>query len=169
MSAATTSNTANQEVYRTVFIGLGSNIAPDENIPRALELLKQAVSINALSTAWETPAVGSDGPDFINMVVSVSTPLTAEALKNEVLRNIENQLGRLRTADKHAPRPIDLDILIYDGLTVDPQIWEYPHWAIPLAELIPEYRHDKYDITLGDVARKLKQRSGCHLQPHPIV
>lgn len=95
--------------------------------------------------------------------------MTAEALKTKVLRDIENRMGRVRTANKNAPRPIDLDILIYDGQTVDPDLWRYPHWAVPLAELIPEYRHEKCDITLGTVARKLKQECGPRLQPHPIV
>ena len=127
------------------------------------------VSVQGYSTAWETPAVGSVGPDFINMVARLSTPLSAEALKTQVLNKIERQLGRIRTADKNAPRTIDLDILIYAGRAIDPQIWVYPHLAIPLAELIPEFRNAQTNVTLAEVARRLLQESDARLLPRPDI
>ena len=67
-------------------------------------------------------------------------------LKFDVLREIESQLGRIRTDDKHAARTIDLDLILYDDVTTneadlilpDPSINIYPFVAVPLLELLPD-------------------------------
>ena len=61
---------------------------------------------------WETPPVGSRGSNFLNAALLIRTTLTSGLLKSLVLRPIEIQMGRVRTANKNAPRPIDLDILV---------------------------------------------------------
>jgi 2-amino-4-hydroxy-6-hydroxymethyldihydropteridine diphosphokinase len=150
-----------------VYLGLGSNIAPEENLPRAFEMLSTQVHVEAHSGAWETPAVGSSGPNFINAAVQVSTNLAAGILKKQVLRKIENQLGRLRTADKNAPRSIDLDILIYGNRICDLHIWGYAHLAAPLAELIPDFQNTETKETLAEAARRLLDVSRGCLRPLP--
>ena len=120
-----------------VYLGLGSNISPEINIPRALDLLQEHVSLDALSSIWETPPVGSDGPNFLNAVALISTPMPADELRTAVLRKIEAQLGRIRTGDHNAPRTIDLDILIHAGQVLDENIWSQAHLALPLSELLP--------------------------------
>lgn len=90
---------------------LGSNIQPEENLRRAVELLRQYFVVEKVSAAWETPAVGSDGPDFLNAAVVIHTSLDPWQLKERFLRPLEAQLGRVRTADKNAPRTIDIDIV----------------------------------------------------------
>ncbi len=136
-------------------LSLGSNIQPEEYIPRAVNLLKQYTQIMALSQCWQTPAVGSDGPDFINMAVSLLTGLDAEALKTELIASIENRLGRIRTADKNAPRTIDLDIVLFDGAVLDHHLWQRLYLALPVSELFPDLPHPLTGQRLEQVAQEL--------------
>ena len=94
--------------------------------------------IGKVSSVWESPAVGSPGPNFLNVAIQVQSNLQPDALKHLVLRNVEAYLGRQRMKDKNAPRTIDIDIAILDGKVIDDQVWEQAHLAIPLAEIIPE-------------------------------
>ncbi|MDX9973070.1 MAG: 2-amino-4-hydroxy-6-hydroxymethyldihydropteridine diphosphokinase [FCB group bacterium] len=129
-----------------VYIGIGSNIEPERNIPRALELLAEKVDLRAVSPFYRSAAVGPPGqPDFLNGVCRIATTLGARALKNDVLRAVEAALGRVRGADKYAPRTIDLDILLYgaevydeeDLRIPDPDIRTRPFVAVPLLAVAP--------------------------------
>lgn len=59
----------------------------------------------------------------MNTAAWISTPLSAEELKTQVISVIENRLGRVRTADKYAPRTIDLDIILFDEQVIDDNLW----------------------------------------------
>jgi len=128
------------------FIGVGSNIDPEINIPHALDLLRQSVRITGISTFYRTPALGrEDQPPFYNGVVAVDTELPPCELKFAELRRIEERLGRWRGADRYAPRTIDLDLILYDDLVIededlilpDPEIAQRAFLAVPLCELAP--------------------------------
>ena len=130
-----------------VFIAIGSNLDPERNVRAAVRALAAQVRIVALSTFHATPPLGRpEQPGFINGVIEVETDLPARALKFDVLRCIEAELGRVRGEDRWAPRSIDLDVAIYDDLEIDepdlhipdPEITERPFLAGPLAELAPE-------------------------------
>ncbi len=107
-----------------VCLSLGSNIAPADNLKQALELLRRELTVLAVSRAWRTPAVGSQGPDFLNAAVLVHAPQPASQLKSQVLRDIEARLGRIRGEDKYAPRTIDIDIVVDGERVVDPELWK---------------------------------------------
>ena len=153
-----------------VYVGIGSNLSPEANIPAALELLAQAVRLSALSTFYRTAPVGPAGqPAFINGVAEVHTDLPPRSLKFEVLRGIEAQLGRGRGPDKYAPRTIDLDILIYGDLAVrepdlvlpDPDLRERPFLAAALRELAPKLAPQSAGSAgepLAAFSQKLKER-----------
>jgi 2-amino-4-hydroxy-6-hydroxymethyldihydropteridine diphosphokinase len=128
------------------FIAVGSNINPQENIPRAMTILNAQLSIIAISNFYKTAAVGTTAqPDFLNGVVKIKTAHQPREIKFDILRKIETCLGRVRTADKFAPRTIDLDLILYGMLVVDepdlhipdPAIRTYPFVASPLFELAP--------------------------------
>jgi 2-amino-4-hydroxy-6-hydroxymethyldihydropteridine diphosphokinase len=130
----------------TVYIGLGSNISPEANIARALELLSREVRLGALSTFYRTEPVGPAGqPPFVNGVAQVSTELPPRPLKFEVLRGIEDRMGRRRGPDRYAPRTIDLDVLLHGDMVVnepgmvlpDPDLRTRPFLAAALLELAP--------------------------------
>ncbi len=136
---------------------LGSNIAPERNLPRAIDLLRRHVEVAGASQVWETPAVGSPGPNFLNAAVLVSTGLAPDQLRNQVLRAIESDLGRVRTADKYAPRPIDIDIVAWNGQVTDPDVWRYAHAAVPVSEVLPCEFNEEQGETLSQVANRLRQ------------
>ncbi len=145
-----------------VYLLLGSNIQPEQNIRAALTMLRNQASIKAISPVWETPAVGSAGPDFLNLVIYISAQFSQENLKYQVLRKIETQLGRVRSADKNAPRPIDLDILIYDNNNLEPNIWLQAHIACPLSGLLPDLVDPNTGSQLSELALNLQLNASVH-------
>ena len=157
MNAAPPTNPENAPVY----LALGSNIAPETNLPQAIENLNLVFGVVAQSSIWETPAEGFEGEDFLNAVVLIHTPISADTLKTEVLRPLEALLGRVRKKEKFSPRTIDIDILLYQDEVVDEELWTQPYLAVPLAELYPDYSQNGTRETLKDVANNLKQN-------HPI-
>jgi 2-amino-4-hydroxy-6-hydroxymethyldihydropteridine diphosphokinase len=156
------------------YIALGSNIEPETNLPRAVELLAARLPILGVSRVYESEAVGAPGaPPFLNAAVLVETDLPPAALKRQVLRRVEAALGRVRTADRNAPRPIDLDLVLYgdlvvedaeDGLTLpDPEITARGHLALPLADLAPQARHPATGETFGAIAARLARASSIRV------
>ncbi len=130
-----------------VYLAVGSNVEPEENVVEALELLAHYVQIDAVSTFYWTEPVGRrDQPAYLNGVVQLQTSIPPRTLKFGVLRAIEADLGRIRTDDKYAPRTIDLDILLYGGAVVDepdlrlpdPDITSRGFLIEALAELAPD-------------------------------
>ncbi|HEX2981138.1 MAG TPA: 2-amino-4-hydroxy-6-hydroxymethyldihydropteridine diphosphokinase [Anaerolineaceae bacterium] len=140
------------------YLLVGSNILPEENIPLAISMLSALGKIQAISTTWENPPVGSSGSNFYNLAICLETDLPVDRLKGE-LRSIEHRLGRIRSADKYAPRTMDLDILIYDDVLVEPRIWNQPFAVVPLAELLPEYRDPSYPKSLSELAREIRENN----------
>lgn len=147
---------------------LGSNIQPEKNLALGLNLLRNMVTISRLSSVWETPSIGSSGPDFLNLAVLITTPLKASELKAQVLRPLEIQLGRVRSANKNAPRTFDVDIILFDGRLLDQNLWRYAHRAVPVAEIVPDYLSSRGD-TLKDVAAELAKTIHIHLRPNVLV
>ncbi len=103
----------------TVIIGVGSNIEPGSNIREAIRLVCQGALLLGVSTFKKTSPIGIENqPDFINGAIKISTPMQKEQLQ-ELLKTIENQLGRNRELPKFGPRTIDLDIVVWNGEIVD--------------------------------------------------
>lgn len=149
-----------------VLISLGSNVEPAANLSRALALLAGEVELGGASRVFRTAPVGAPGtPDFLNAAVSVATRLAPAALRDGVLRPIESRLGRVRGAERNAPRPIDLDIALFDDLVrdgsdggpviPDPEVLTRAHVAAPLADLEPERRHPVTGQRLAEIAARL--------------
>jgi 2-amino-4-hydroxy-6-hydroxymethyldihydropteridine diphosphokinase len=100
-------------------IGIGSNIGAETNIGKMLEILTEKVEIVQVSSFLKTKPLGiSDQPDYTNGAVKIRTFFTYDELI-PVLKWIEDQLGRDRTAPKFGPRTMDLDIVVWNGLIVD--------------------------------------------------
>jgi 2-amino-4-hydroxy-6-hydroxymethyldihydropteridine diphosphokinase len=147
-----------------VFIGVGSNVQPEAHIRKALTLLRQQVIIKALSTFYRTLPLGGPAAQasFINGVLIAETDLPPLELKNSVLRGIERRLGRRRSVDRYAPRPIDLDIILYSTLVTkepgmlipDPQLYDRPFLALPVSELAPDLVLPDSGMAIAAVAAK---------------
>jgi 2-amino-4-hydroxy-6-hydroxymethyldihydropteridine diphosphokinase len=133
---------------------IGSNIEPVENVRRALLELCHHGIIRRVSRAWQTPAYGSKGPDFINLAVELVTPLTLEEVRKEVVAAIESKMGRQRSGDKNAPRTIDLDVILFDGELLDRELWEHAHLALTMSELLPDLVNPQTGESLSSFASR---------------
>jgi 2-amino-4-hydroxy-6-hydroxymethyldihydropteridine diphosphokinase len=139
------------------FISAGSSIEPEKHLAAALSMLAKHLHVLAISTVYRTPAIDRPGdPDFLNCVFQVSTAIPPRALKCDVLRGIEEKLGRERLLDKYAPRTIDLDLILYGDEVADGPDLKLPHadlsrWfvRVPILELSPE-------LELPGLGRKLR-------------
>ncbi len=149
------------------FIFLGTNIDREKNYLEALRRLAGLGKLRRVSGVYETTPVGGLGENFFNGAALLETALGARELKR-ALREIEAQLGRVRTGNRYAPRTIDLDLVLYnqdcvdeEGLRLpDPLILQRPFMAQALAELDPNYVHPVEGRTLAQIARSLSPGTG---------
>ena len=158
-------------------VALGSNIDGKRNLREAVRRLSLCCRLVAVSPVYETAPVGNtEQPNFFNAAALIETDLTAAELKARVLRVIEQEMGRVRTEDKNAPRTIDLDIALFGHQVLDlgprripdPDILRYPHIAVPLADLAPTMRHPEDGRTLQEIAQSLSA-SGLVSRPDVVL
>ncbi len=103
----------------TVIIGIGSNLDAESNILKMLEILKKHVQVIQVSEMVKTKPIGiKEQPDYTNGAVKIESELNREQLTN-LLKLIEDQMGRDRTVARFGPRNIDLDIVVWNGEVVD--------------------------------------------------
>ena len=126
-----------------VWLALGSNLGDRSGYLRdARDALGQAgITVTRQSHVAETEPVGvTDQPRFLNQVLEAETTLEPRELLTAI-KTIEQQLGR-RSRQRWGPREIDIDILRYDGRTVDEPGLHVPHPELPnrpfLMELLRE-------------------------------
>lgn len=131
-------------------ISLGSNIGKrEEYLREANRLIKIEIGeIVESSSVYETDSWGFESSRFLNQVIIVSTELPPLDLLSK-LKEIEIRLGRtektgyINDKPKYQDRTIDLDILLYDDLTMvspeltipHPHMWERDFILQPLKEL----------------------------------
>ncbi|HXD11469.1 MAG TPA: 2-amino-4-hydroxy-6-hydroxymethyldihydropteridine diphosphokinase [Anaerolineales bacterium] len=139
------------------YLNLGSNIQPETNLPKAVELLSKHGEILKTSSVWESESVGTQGPNYLNVCILFRSRYTQNELKEQVTRRIEAQLGRQRTADKYSPRSMDIDIVLFDGSPARRDLWELAYVVVPLAEIYPEYRNPVSGEKVSDAANRLRQ------------
>jgi len=137
------------------YIGLGANLGD-----RLQNLVRAGQSVHGLTdTRLDAPAgvssiyettphnVPDIQPPYLNAVLRVLTPLSADALLDE-LRRVEESQGRARTR-RGAARRIDLDLLLYGDLVIDTPALVVPHPRMherrfvldPLVEIAPQLFH----------------------------
>jgi len=154
---------------REVILLIGSNIDPISNIKQAIKEISGEIQINNQSSLWETKPIGTEGDNFFNLALSVSTSLDFDQLKFEVLRKIEGHLGRIRVSDKYAPRTIDIDVILDGNMIVDNNIWQLAYVAVPVSELVPGLIYPETNQTLEAVAAKLIKNSWIKKHPAKML
>ena len=87
------------------------------------------------------------------MLIETNTPL--DLLRKNILSPIEDQLDRIRSADKYMDRTIDLDILVYDQTITDPELWTQAHVAVPAAEILPDFINPETEEKISQAAKRL--------------
>ena len=147
------------------YLNIGSNIEPRRNLPLAIRLLQQYGQVKAFSNVWQSHAFGSNGPDFLNACILFLTPLDARDLKEQVIRPIEAELGRVRGPDKYAPRTIDIDIILFDDEPFGWEFWSNAFVVVPLADLLPDFHHPLNYEKLSQVAAHMRRQTWIEARP----
>jgi 2-amino-4-hydroxy-6-hydroxymethyldihydropteridine diphosphokinase len=159
-----------QVAEHTAYLGLGSNMGDRGNyLTQARDLLKSSeeVRISKESSLYESEPVGYlDQPCFLNQVVDVKTTLAPQDLLH-ILQQVENVLGRRRVI-RWGPRVIDIDLLLYDRLTISSDDLTVPHprldernfVLVPLNEISPELVHPD--------GRTTAEHLECYLAGKPV-
>lgn len=140
------------------YLSLGSNIEPARHLRAAVAALRARFGEVALSPAYRTPAVGFDGPDFLNAAAAIDSDLEPQAL-NDWLHALEDAHGRDRSAPRWSDRTLDIDIVLFDGreLSGDGNLRiprpELRHAFVlrPLADIAPDAPVPGSGCTVGDL------------------
>lgn len=128
-----------------IYLALGSNIGDrQKQLSAALQRLREVVDIHKISAVYETEPVGYfDQPRFLNLVCYGQTAASPHGLLQST-KAIEEALGR-EPSFRNAPRPIDIDVLLYDNLCLTTEQLTIPHprmrerafVLVPLVEIAP--------------------------------
>ena len=121
------------------YLSIGSNINAEANIILAIEKLQKILDNSEYSSVHQTKAEGFEGDDFLNLVVAGESSLSFESL-NKKLKEIEDESGRNRDAQKFSARTLDIDIVLQlddeEILFESDEIEKYSFVSEPLKELL---------------------------------
>ena len=166
----------------TAYLGLGANLGDREgSLAQAAARLQDPPNLTLLrwSSIYETAPWGyTEQPDFLNGVLEVETRLSPVVLLQRA-QEVEQEVGR-QPSRRYGPRLIDVDILLYGGLTLrlDEPDLQIPHprmelrafVLVPLAELAGHLAHPVLHRTITDLAGAVEGQEGVRLwKPPPPV
>lgn len=134
-----------------VYCLLGSNLGNrKESLAMACrEIDLKAGTIIQMSALYESEAWGyADVSHYYNQAIQLRTELSAQELL-QVLLEIEQSMGRIRSEKGYTARPIDIDILLYNQSIIQTPLLTVPHprmlqrrfVLVPLAEIADDFLH----------------------------
>lgn len=127
-------------------LSLGSNERPEQHLRAAVAELRARFGAVALSPVYRTPAVGFEGPDFLNCAAAIRSDLDPQVL-NDWLHALEDRHGRRRDVPRFSSRTLDVDIVYFDDRVLrGPGNLELPRPELrhafvlkPLADIAPDF------------------------------
>lgn len=147
-----------------VYLALGTNLGDREkNLKEALARIAAFFAVERVSSIYETEPVGvREQPWFLNLVVRGTTALGPVDLLRKA-KKIEIEMGRTEGI-RFGPRPIDIDILLYDrvielspALTIPhPRLHERAFVLRPLVEIAPDLVHPRVRLRMRDLLARLE-------------
>lgn len=155
-----------------IILGLGSNLGNcKENLSNACDALHRIIQNITYSPIYQSQALLPENApkkwdiDYLNMVISGHTQLSAETLLQEI-KTIEKTLGRTPAAI-WAPRVIDIDILAYGESIIESDTLTIPHSALakrdfvlkPLRDILPHWHHPKTKASIDSLIAGLPPSS----------
>jgi len=144
-----------------VYLSLGSNLEPQRHLRAALEALHERFGAIIESPVYRFPAIGFDGPDFLNLAVGLDTDVDPESL-NDWLHALEDRHGRRRDVPRFSSRTLDIDIVLYGDLVQKggnhldiprPEL-DQAFVLKPLADIAPSTLHPLLGKTMLDLWRE---------------
>ncbi len=150
-----------------VFLGLGSNMGDRRTyIERAVECLVDAgVRLIRGSSVYETEPVGgpSGQSPYLNAVLEASVSVSVRDML-VLCKKIEKELGR-QPGPRWGPRPIDIDILLWNDQIIDEPDLKIPHIEManrafvlaPMDEIVPEVYNPRVARSIHELALQLPE------------
>jgi len=140
----------------TAYIAIGANLG--EPLAQAQNALQQIAAlpetrVTATSSWYRSKAIGPQQPDYLNGVVRIETTLAPLALLDG-LQQVELAQGRERI-QHWGPRTLDLDLLLYDQLTLHSARLTLPHPQLTLRNFVL--------VPLHEIAPQLALPDGQHI------
>lgn len=140
------------------YLSLGSNIEPETNLRAAVAELRARFGEIVVSPTYRYPAVGFEGPEFLNLAVGIDTDLDADTL-NDWLHALEDRHGRRRDVPRYSSRTLDVDIVLYgDQVLKGAGNLEVPRPELtqtfvlqPLTDIAPEAIHPTLHKTIAEL------------------
>ncbi len=132
-----------------VYLSLGSNLG--DRLANLREAIRRMPEVGIIPQQWskvyETVPVGEtpDPRPYLNLGVWAETELEPLDLLRAV-KSIERALGRQPSPQRWLPRPLDIDIILYDHQVFEHPLLTIPHprmrgrafVLVPLAEMTPD-------------------------------
>ena len=154
----------------TVYVGLGSNIDPEDNLRLGVAELRRRFGDLVVSGVYRNAAVGFEGADFLNLVAGFKSDQQPAEIGRQI-EQIHDLAGRERGDERFAARALDIDLLLYGDLVVDApplqiprnDVLEYSFVLRPLAEIAPELVHPVTGRTM------LEHWQECDPDRHPLT
>lgn len=153
---------ADTPLHRALFV-LGSNRDAAANVAEAVRSLSEFGRIVAVSSPYESPAHGLPGqPNYTNVAAVLETTLSPWAICEVAVPVIEESIGGPRPRNS-AFCAIDVDLVLYDEAELvaghrtipHPDVLGRAYFAIPLAEIAPDYVVPGDGRALSQIAEQL--------------
>lgn len=149
-----------------VYMALGGNLSnPRTQFIKALNDLEAlGHEILQVSGLWQNPSwpPGQGHPDYLNAVACLQTHASAQELL-QLFKRLEVNYGRKLT-QRNAPRPLDLDIIDFDGAVLEDKNLILPHprmhargfVLLPLADIAATWTHPILGLSVWDLIARLE-------------
>ena len=153
----------------TVYISLGSNQGDRlKNLQEAVDtIFKKIGQVQLIAKIYNTPALGFEGPDFLNTCLVTLTEMSAQEVLGNLLE-IETKMGRERLkSGGYESRIIDLDILLFNNEIIHTEALIVPHPQMPnrrfvlqpLYEIAPKQLHPTLNQSISDLLENCEDKS----------
>ena len=143
-----------------VYVSIGSNINAEENITLVKSKLEKLFTCS-FSDLFHSKAIGFKGSDFLNLIVGFKYKSDPYSLNN-ILKNIEIEMGRDQDQKGMSDRIIDLDIIVFGKLIIQDKDFSIPSQDIknhlyvlePLAQIADKQVHPVLNISFGEMLKE---------------